>query len=211
MGISLPAIPWSHESSEFGSVWVWETNHFIVTVNGDQRSCYYQISDKSANPGGSPKPLADGQAATFEQAERLIRGTIGKAYDPRLGYQTFAGPLATTFQLGNHEQVDLGIYSGQQVEVTVMNADGSEETYEGTAQIQHYDFLLESGPITMRITPTYITSIKFTNAGRPVVVAPRANRTIKGKVEGGCTGRPGFLSGTVEHTGLICPVHEENI
>lgn len=211
VNVSLAAIPWSHETSDFGSVWVWETPHFIITVNGNDRSCYYQIADKSANPGGAPKPLADGQAATFEQTELLIRSTIGKSYKPTLGYGIFSGPLATTFMLSNGQQTDLGVYVGQQVEVTTLNPDGTESVYTGMAEVQHYDFVLHAGAIAMRISPSYIVSVKIVGVPSQAVQAPKINRTVEGKVSPGCTGRPGFLSDTVEHTGNICPIHEEGV
>lgn len=210
MSISLPAIPWDFDKSDIGSHWIWDTPHFVVVVNGDSRSFYYQISDKSANPSGPPQFLADGQAATFEQAERLIRGTIGKAYKPSFGYQHFAGPLATTFPLGTGQQADLGGFIGQNVEVVTLNQDGTEQTYKGIAGVSHYDFVLQMDTVSVRISPTYILSIKVVGSrGGPLAKAPSTTRTFNGRVVPGCTGKPGFLPNTVEHVGAICPVHEE--
>lgn len=209
---SLPPIPWSHETSDFGSVWVWETPHFVVTVNGDARSCYYQIADKSANPGQPPAPLSDGRAATFEQAEQLIRETIGKSYKPTLGYGQYAGPLATTFTIGTGQTVDLGPYANQEVDVTTIGTNGNDVTYRGTAKISHYELLLNTGSVTIRISPTYIRGISLLGRQTKQIATTRpVNRTVQGRVEPGCTGRPGFMPGTVEHTGLICRIHEEQI
>lgn len=211
MSSSLPAIPWDFDKSDLGSHWIWDTQHFTVVVNGDSRSFYYQISDKSANPSGPPQFLADGQAASFEQAEKLIRGTIGKAYNPPLGYQHFAGPLATTFTLGTGKQADLGIFIGQNVEVVTLNQDGTEKTYKGIGSVDHYDFILQMATDSVRISPSYILSVKTTGSRNTISAkAPSTTRTFSGKIVPGCTGRLGFLPNTVEHVGSICPIHEEN-
>jgi hypothetical protein len=158
--VQLPAIPWSHESSDFGSVWQWETTHFIVVVNGNERSCYFQISDKMSSPAGSPKPIADGQAATFQDAELQIRETIGKAYPAKLGYQRIAGPLATSFVIATGNKIDLGEYAGQNVVVTIANRDGSESQYSGIANVLHYHMYLKQGEQSLKISPSHILNIK---------------------------------------------------
>lgn len=212
MQASLPAIPWAHQISEFGSIWRWETQHFVVTVNGDTRSCYYQIADKTANPAGPAKPFADGQAATFEQAEQMIRSTIGKAYKPALGYTAFAGALATTFRIATGKDIDLGFYTGHKVVVTVLSPDGTDQEYTGTASVQHYELVL-TGTQTFKISPSHIASIRISGrtASTPLSSRPKANRNVQGNVTPGCTGKVGFMPGTVEHTGRVCPVHEEGM
>jgi hypothetical protein len=205
------AIPWAHEASEFGSVWRWDTPHFVVTVNGDARSCYFQIADKVADPYGPPKPLTDGQSRTFEEAEKLIRGAIGKAYPPALGYGLYAGPWGTTFTIGTGEQVDLGVYANREVTVTVMNPDGTDTDYTGTGRVEHYHFILTLGAQSLRISPSYIGRIRLAGSLSPLTITPTGNRTVRGTIEPGCTGRPGFISGTVEHTGLTCSIHEERL
>jgi hypothetical protein len=35
-----------------------------------------------------------------------------------------------------------------------------------------------------------------------------SGRTFKGKYEKGCTGTPGFMENTLDHSGLTCPIHE---
>lgn len=207
----LPAIPWSHEGSEFGSVWVWETPHFIVTVNGDNRSFYYQVADKMARPGADPRPLADGQAASFEHAEQLIRETIGKSYPPSLDYRRYAGALATTFTIADGTSIDLGPYTGRDVHVIAVGADGTDLTFTGRAHIENYDLVIDTPISAVRISPTYLRSITTTQ-GRNLAPAEKpqqgTSRTTRGTVEPACTGRYGYLPGTVEHSGLPCPVHE---
>lgn len=206
----LPPIPWVHAAEEFGSLWIWETPLFVVTVNGNQRSCYFTIADKSGiEPGAQPRILSDGQAASFEQAERMIRATVGKAYHPSLGYQHYAGPLATTFRLADAQDKDLGPYAGHEVEVIVLNRDGTESTYTGNASIQHYELVLVSGSVSVRITPSFIRSIRFLRSGGSHTGPRPLNRTVRGQVSPGCTGVAGFIAGTVEHRALSCPIHED--
>jgi hypothetical protein len=208
--LSLPAIPWSHQRGDFGSVWVWETSHFLVTVTGNDRSCYFTIADKSADPAGAPKPLADGQAATFEQTENQIRATLGKAYNPTLGYGHYAGPLATTFTLGSGTDVDLGRFVGQLVDVACINPDGTETMYRGTARVEHYELILDQGAVKLRILPSYIASITQVGTATMSRGPLAALRTMTGTVTVGCTGRPGYLIDTVEHSGPACPIHEDH-
>lgn len=207
---ALAAIPWSHEQGDFGSVWKWITPHFEVTVTGNDRSCYFQVADKSANPTAAPKPLADGQAPTFEQAERQVRTIVGKSYDPALGYGIFAGSLATTFLISTGQEIDLGPFVGRTVEVTAVDQNGQEGTYTGVAHVRHYDLYL-AGQQTLRISPSYIRTIRVLGQTLPVAVGAKADRTVRGSVEPGCTGKPGFMAGIVEHDGRTCPVHEENL
>lgn len=204
---SLQVIPWIHSVSDFGSVWIWETPHFIVTVNGGDRSCYYVISSKSAD-GVTLKPFSDGQASTFEQIELLIRAAIGKAYSPKLGYSAFAGSLATTFTISTGVKVDLGIYSGLEVEAKVYNKDGEDEIYIGVVSIEHYDLVITKDSKAVRIPPSYIRSISLLNDITQKEIPSKLNRMFYGEISKECNGKPGFIPGVVEHYGALCLVHE---
>ena len=209
----LAPIPWTHETSEFGSVWQWDNETFLVTVNGDMRSFYWTIADRSANPGAQPRPFADGTAGSFEQAERSLREVIGKAYPPSLGYGMYAGPLATTFTIGTGETVDLGNFTGRKVKVVVASREGADETYRGTARVEHYELVLIDGDEALRISPPFILSIEAEGFGgpamRPSGTGASGTRTVQGRRDPGCTGSPGFLAGTIDHHGALCPIHEE--
>lgn len=206
---ALPAIPWSHTLTEIGSIWKWETAHFVVTVTGDQRSCYYKISDKSS---GSERPFTDGQARTFEQAETLVRETVGKAYPPGLGYQAYAGYLATTFRLGNGKDFDFGPWIGKTISLTAIAADGTDQTFTGTAGVEHYDIILTIDGRALRVSPTRIVNVTGVGYTPPANQAtpPRAGRTYEGSVVPGCTGTPGFMPGMVDHASVTCPIHERS-
>lgn len=202
----LRAIPWSHEAGEIGAVWQWETPHFQVIVNGNVRSCYYRISDKST---GSLKPFADGQAGTFEDTEMLIRETIGKAYPPHLGYQPFAGYLAATFQVATGGKKDFSQYIGKAVTITVLQPDGSRHNYEGILQVSHYNIEIHTDKIHLKVLPSYIEKIETQVERKTVDRSGRImGRLYKGKLIPGCNGIPGFKEDTVDHHGIPCPMHE---
>jgi hypothetical protein len=211
---TLTPIPWAYSMSDFGSIWKWDTPAFIVTVNGDMKSFYWTIADKTSDPSASPRPFSDGQASTFEQAEKSIRETIGKAYPPALGYQHFAGHLATTFMIGTGEQIDLGVHVGRMVSVRVASPDSAngEEVYRGKAKVEHYEFIVVDNNEAIRIPPSYILEVvpEGPVGVTPVQrnVSPVVGRTVQGAITPGCTGQPGFLPNTVEHNGPMCPVHE---
>lgn len=204
----LPPIPWSHSILDFGSVWKWETPHFVVTVNGNDISCYWNITDLTS---GKERAFLDGTTKTFMEAEQQVREAIGKSYPPHYGYQTIAGPFATTFTISNGEKLDLGPYVGHNVIATVV-ADpqsGGTATHEGYATIDHYDLVLTQEKTSVRISPTYLVSIE-TRQQRPYrKVKTVKARTHPGRVVSGCTGNPGFLPNTVEHNNLLCPIHEQ--
>jgi len=174
------------------------------------RSFYWSLADKSAEPTKPPKPFADGQTTTFEQAERGIRETIGKAYKPEMGYQYYAGPLAVTFSISTGEVIDFTPYLGRQVTVVVLTREGATQEYVGIARVEHYDFVLthEGTNQATHITPSYIKDIILEGAGQMHRKSPTGGRTFQGRISPGCTGSPGYMPGTVDHFGMVCPLHE---
>jgi hypothetical protein len=202
---SLRTIPWKHQGDEITTLWTWDTEHFVITITGNVSSVYFRIHDRA-----SDQMFFDGQSATFEQAEMVIRETIGKAYHPSLGYRAYAGALATTFMLATGDKKDLSRYIGRAVEVEVLNANGSKENYQGVAQIVNYYLELLTQKIHIKVLPSHLLDI------RPLVEMKAidseyeriSGRTFKGKYEKGCTGTPGFMENTLDHSGLTCPIHE---
>lgn len=210
----LRPIPWEILTGDTDTVWTWDTPSFLVTITGNRRSFYWTIGDKTSNPGAAPRPFADSFASSFDEAEAGIRETIGKAYDPALGYLGYSGPLATTFTIASGEKVDLGQYVGAVVTVTVADGNGGSAEYRGTASVQHYDFVItEDDGTTLHITPSYILQVTQKAVGGVLGPArylgiPQGNRTMEGTVTLGCTGMPGFIAGTIDHSGPPCPIHE---
>lgn len=207
-------IPWNLQSSDMGSLWTWDTALFQVTITGDNRSFYWNMTDVA-----SRRVFADGQARRFGEAEDMVRETIGKAYPVDAGYASYAGDLATTFTLATGHRVDLAAYIGRPVTVTVIQRDERTVEYSGVAAVDHYDLVLTQGTAAVRITPTFIQAITLVE--EPVATTTTRTstryasppsrgtlRTGKGKITRGCTGKAGFLPGTVDHAGPACPVHE---
>lgn len=161
----LPPIPWSHTMSDLGSVWKWSTPDFTVVITGDSRSFYWVLSDTSLNPEGEPRPFADGTTASFEQAERAIRETLGKAYPPQMGYRQYAGSLATTFILADGRAHDLEEFVDRRVTVTVAERGWDGLPCRGVASVEHYDLVLTTAEEIVRISPSYIVDIVPDGAG----------------------------------------------
>ena len=206
---SLPAIPWIHSSSEFGSVWIWETRNFIVTVNGSEQSCYYVITNKSQKEQNM-RPFADGRAGTFQEAEELIRETIGKAYNPNLGYQGYAGYLATTFRISTGQKLDLGQYINKDVEVKVVNSLGKTDSYFGVASVKNYEFMVTKDNKVTKIPPAYIREVIIPEKIVQKTLPSISYRIFSGHVTQDCNGIIGKMEGTVEHYSGRCPIHERD-
>jgi hypothetical protein len=163
-----------------------------------------------------PRLLVEGNSPSFEGAELLVREHVGKLYDPRLGYRKYAGPLAFTFTLSTGDRVDVSEYLGTRCTVTVLMPDRSERTVTGDLDVVHYKWRLTSTEQTLEILPEHV--LKLTNRSEMAerATAITRNDTYSGigriyneEPKRGCTGRPGFTLGTVDHAGAPrCPVHE---
>lgn len=206
----LPAIPWVHSSSEFGSVWVWENRNFIVTITGGEQSCYYIITNKSQN-AQEVRPFADGRTTTFQEAEELVRETIGKSYSPKLGYQEYAGYLGTTFRISTGQKIDLGEYTNKEVEVQVINSIGGTDSYFGVASVKNYEFLITKDDKVVIIPPAYIRKVIIPEGIVKKELPLVSYRTFNGTITQECNGQLGKLEGTVEHYRGQCPIHEKDL
>lgn len=220
-------IPWAFTDTPGLLQWSWVTEHFSARVNGTEvdaehadrrqvRSYTWEISDLVRKQQDVPRLLVQGTTTSFDEAETLIREHVGKLYDPRLGYRRFAGPLAFTFTLSTGARVDVSEYIGTRCSVTVLMPDRSERTVSGDLDVMHYKWRLSSPEQVLEILPDHV--LRITNRSE---VAERAteitrNQTYSGigriyreDPRPGCTGRPGFTTGTVDHAGSArCPIHE---
>ena len=215
---TLPPIPWKYTAGQIaGSFWTWETDHFIGTITTEQRGFYWWLGDLVRAVEGVPLTVTEGRGGDFASAERDLREAVGKAYPQRLGYRMFAGALATTFILADGNRHNLGEFEGERVIVSVLTEPGTPAvSMVGTAHVVHYDLEIESGPGTFhRIRPVRIASV-IREAGGKTNGAVHASawtgtgRIYRGKRGLGCEGTPGYLPDTIEHNGVLCPVHEES-
>lgn len=230
-GLAEP-IPWTFTDSPGILLWTWVTEHFVARITGTEvdntddpegrrivRSYAWDVSDLMRTNQGLPRLLIDGTASSFDDAETLIRSHVGKLYDPRLGYRKYAGALAFTFTLSTGEAVDVSEYVGTKCSVTVLMPDRTERTVTGDLEVLHYKWRLSTPEMLLEIVPEHV--VRITNRSE---VAERASaitrndsysgigRLYNEEPRRGCTGRPGFTMGTVDHAGAPrCPIHEAEL
>ena len=214
------SIPWMTDINKVMSLWVWDTPHFRAQITTDEigRSFSWNITDLSQ---GREQALYDGFSGNFKDAENAIREVIGKSYPPKLGYRKYSGHLATTFRIFTKENIDFGPMEATKVilKVRTSNAAGNitERTIAGMLKIQNY--MLEVTPdhgSGVVVPPSHIMSVKqeFGGFAKEKKITDRGGqnvlRTYQGVWSQGCTGRPGMLPNTVEHSPRAewCPVHD---
>lgn len=222
-------IPWTYSDQPGILLWTWQTPHFVARITGTEvaneddpsgrriiRSYAWDVADLMRTHQGLPRMLVDGTCTSFEDAESLVREHVGKLYDPRLGYRKFAGPLAFTFSLSTGERVDVSEYLGTPCAVTVLMPNGASRTVTGELDVVHYKWRLTTTEQILEIVPEHV--VKITNrsemAERATAVTRASTYSGIGRIYNeeprrGCTGRPGFTLGTVDHAGAPrCPIHE---
>lgn len=224
-------IPWIFTDSNDLLMWSWLTPHFAARIQGrenaDSRNpglrnvvaYHWELLDLMRTHQGVPRQLVEGTIDSFDQAERSVREHVGKCYDTRLGYRVFAGRLAHQFTLATGERVDVTELIGTRCSVTVKLADGSSRTVAGDFTVDHYRWQLDTSDQRLQIVPEHVTRI--TNRSE---IAESASRLVRhdsysgiGRMYAeepspGCSGRPGFTMGTVDHAGPeLCPIHESGL
>ena len=228
-------IPWVYSDSPGVLMWTWLTDHFIATISGAEvidaelagegaaeiverviRSYHWDLSDLMRTNQGIPRSLIEGTSARFDDAELFVREHVGKCYDPRLGYQPFAGCLSNTFVLTGGDAVDVTPLLGTRCTVTVLQRDGRQEVVMGDLSLLHYKWRLRNGNEMLEITPEHVVSIVNRSGAAQLAAAldDVGTNTAIGRIYAaersrGCTGTPGFVVGTVDHAGAPkCPIHE---
>lgn len=215
----MEAVPWVFTDSPFIKAWTWKTTHFEAKVlsSGNKNDFTWKVVDTS---GGEAKILGQGEAMNFQASEEEVLELIGKSYPRRLGYQKYAGHLATTFTLHNGKKIDLGVFYGQQVILTVFNKNApmTPTTISGSISVSHYKVLIKTDRnSTVSIPPEYIMSIRkeFDTEESLIVevdkqTAKNERRIFNEEWRRGCTGKPGFRIGTVIHapSDEYCPIHD---
>ncbi len=230
-GLAAP-VPWTFTDAPGVLQWTWGTEHFLCRITGTEvededdphgrrniRSYSWEVSDLMRMQQGLPRLLVEGSSTSFEEAEARVREHVGKCYDPRLGYRKYSGALAFTFALSSGESIDVSEYIGTRCAVTVLMPDGSQRTVTGDLDVDHYKWRLSTAEQIMEILPDHV--VRITNRSE---VAERATavtrndrysgigRMYREDPRPGCTGRAGFMMGTVDHAGAPrCPIHETGV
>lgn len=153
------------------------------------------------------KFLKEGGGKNFSDAEKQIREFVGKSYHEALGYKKWAGDLAHTFTTANGERFNFDPYVGYFCQVKVVSRDGGEETFSGVLGVENYHLLVENDSKIFKILPGGVTDVVSSHVKN--VLVENTTRVYLGSKVRGCTGKTGFRLGTVEHTGMKCPIHEE--
>lgn len=223
------AIPWTFTDSGGVLQWTWPTEHFVARIAGQEvqhageqrlvRSYHWELSDRMTLNQGVPRLLVEGDGRSFEEAEAAIREHVGKAYDARLGYRRFAGELAFTYLLSTGESVDVREFIGTKTAVTVLMPDRSERTVAGDFDVHHYRWRLTTPDQVMEIVPEHVVRISNRSAAADRAASlvyldtySGIGRIYREDPRPGCTGRPGFDVGTVDHAGAArCPLHEAGL
>jgi len=230
-GLADP-IPWSYTDLPGVLQWTWVSEHFVASIRGQEfvgdaveegrrhvRTYHWELSDTIHRQQGLPRLLVEGGATTFEEAESRIREHVGKAYDRSLGYLRFAGPWAYTFTLATGEVVDVREFIGTRTTARVLMADRSERTVSGDFSVHHYEFCFSTPSTVSNVVPEHV--LRLSNRSEAAERASEltrlrtytgVGRIYREEVRSGCTGRPGFDVGTVDHAGAPrCPLHEEGL
>lgn len=230
----LEPIPWHFTDQPGVLLWTWLTDHFVARIRGAEvgepagsdvgerrfiRSYSWDLSDLIHRHQDLPRLLVEGTSESFEAAETLLREHVGKCYDRRLGYAGFSRELAYTFVLSTGETVDVSQYVGTRCVVTVLNADRTERSVSGDFSVHGYRWKVTTPTHEFEIVPEHV--VRITNrseaAERAAAIARPTSYTGIGRIyreerRPGCTGRPGFEVGTVDHAGAPrCPLHEEGL
>ncbi|MDP2013389.1 MAG: hypothetical protein Q8L05_04100 [Actinomycetota bacterium] len=227
----LPEIPWIFTDASGLLMWSWVTAHFAARIQGRETedplnptlrnvvSYRWELLDLMRTHQGVPRQLVEGTSGSFAHAEQFVREHVGKCYDLRLGYMPFAGALALTFTLATGEMVDVTALLGTRCAVTVLGSDGTTRTVAGDFAVDHYRWRIDTPSERLQIVPEHVTRI--TNRSEIAEMAFKVvqhdaytgvGRMYREEPGPGCSGRPGFTIGTVDHAGAArCPVHESGL
>ncbi len=230
-GMAEP-IPWNFTDEPGVLLWTWQSPHFVARIRGTEvadpsdepdrrlvRSFDWDLSDLVRRHQGLPRVLVEGSARNFDDAELHIREHAGKAYEPGLGYRKYAGVLAYTFTMSTGDVIDVRPLIGTQCVVTVLLPDRTSKTVTGDFSVHHYQWRLTTPLHEIDVIPEHVVSISNRSeaADRAAEVTRLSTYTGMGRLyreerRPGCTGRPGFEMGTVDHAGCPrCPLHEEGL
>lgn len=211
-------IPWQHRSNPLVTSWIWETDHFILTIFAEGLSVKklynWKINDKSS---GQPVPFDSAPAQSFQASVDAAVEIIAKSYPRELGYSEYAGELATTFTVHDGRRLNFGPLIGDTVIVKAKKADGDEAIITGIFDVKNYDIFVQTGENQgVIIPPERIVDIRKEYGSLSVldsleskVKSTRNKRIFHEEWQRGCTGRPGFNPGTVEHgpADPYCSIH----
>jgi hypothetical protein len=216
--IARTPIPWVYKANPIITTWVWETEHFILTVYAEgllaKKLYNWKIGDKTR---GKTVPFDSSNSDSFNTSVDAALEVIGKSYPRDLGYQQYTGELSTTFVIADGRKLDFSSLIGETVVVRAHDGEGGETVLNGVFDVRNYDFFVQTAEKTGAvIPPTKVIDIRkeygsmsALDALEATVKTTKNNRIIHQEWVKGCTGRPGFNPGTVAHSpnDSYCPIH----
>jgi len=225
------AIPWQYTDSGGVLQWAWVTEHFIARIVGHEasasdvdgqrvmRNYRWELSDLIQRNQDLPRLLVEGASRTWEEAEEHVREHVGKAYDPRLGYRRFCGQATFTFDVASGERIDVSSFIGTKCHITVLVPGGGERVISGEFEVRNYRWILGARDGSYEVVPEHVLRItnrsEVADRAAEIAYAPTymgVGRIYREEFRPGCTGKPGFEIGTVDHAGSArCPIHERGI
>lgn len=209
------AIPWVFVDSPLLKAWTWKTPHFEAKIlsMGSRDSYTWKVVDHTGAPS---TVIGAGEFNTFDGAEEELLELIGKAYPINLGYQAFAGDLATTFVIRSGKKVDLAVYIGNNVVVEVFDKKNPDVplTIVGLFSLVNYKVHVKTDRNNVSvIPPEFIINVR--REFDPSQMEEKVERSGSRRVFNqewvkGCTGHPGFIFGTVIHnpSDEFCSIHD---
>jgi len=203
-------VPWEYSSDDVLRTWQWITPHFNAQVKSDGNTYTFSVTDLTQ---GDNLIILNEFGIDFPQCQDRILEFIGKSYPVSTGYRAYAGSLATTFQVSDKHLVDFAPYEGARVVVTYL-APGGNDIVTGSLQVVNHnvEVTTNSGSVAV-LPPALIVGIdsEFSSSSKQTQsdTSDGDDRIVKGEFRAGCTGRPGYFKGTVEHgpTAAWCPLH----
>lgn len=210
---TLP-IPWQLSDHGDYVMYFWPTLHFEATIQTDgTKNFFWNIDDISQ---GEARPFMSGHNSSLKDAEKEIKGFIGKSYEAKDGYKQYAGKEATTFTIFDGTEVDFGPLESKKIIVVVKLDAVNQRKLSGILHISHYDLHItpEYGN-AQSIPPNHIVSIQSEYGGTDLTAGQNKRnnttiRTYEGVWKNGCSGKAGFMENTVEHSpnDAWCPIHD---
>lgn len=202
-------VPWTYHASDMMPSWEWRTDHFFAQIIKSENAFTVTVNDLTS---GHPRHLLHDITFSHAEAVKMVLSVVGKSYPLRLRYREYAGHLATTFTIHDGTEMDFGPMEGAPVSAVIKD-QGSTRMVTGSLQIDRHKIrlLLDSGQMLV-VPPALIVSVQHRNqlASETEAATQRAgSRTIQAQMKPGCTGRPAFRPGYVEHPPASgwCPVH----
>lgn len=157
-----PGIPWVFHHSAAGlSTWVWETDHFVVTIVknslGGRDTFQYTVQARS---NGLEWVIDDGLRDTYASAAQDAVSFALKSY-PDSGLREYAPEIAATYVLYGGRSVCLNDLHGVQVCIMFMDSDG-QHAVKGLLVTGGHDLVLRTHAGVWSVRPANVVSVVAT-------------------------------------------------